>query len=121
MPHDAVEAGGQGNCDECADDTGHHVRKALATRRRLSEAGFGFTIPEGAYYVLADFSGLSDKDDTAFAKWMAAEVGVAGVPGSSFYHAGAGRGKSMIRFAFCKKQETLDQAAERLSGLTARV
>jgi aspartate/methionine/tyrosine aminotransferase len=52
---------------------------------------------------------------------MAAEIGVAGVPGSSFYHAGAGRGKSMIRFAFCKKQETLDRAAERLTGLTARV
>ena len=87
----------------------------------LAEAGFTFSTPEGAYYVLADFSGLSDKDDAAFARWMAAEIGVAGVPGSSFYHAGAGRGKSMIRFAFCKKQETLDRAAERLSGLTARV
>jgi len=87
----------------------------------LAEAGFTFSTPEGAYYVLADFSALSDKDDAAFARWMAAEIGVAGVPGSSFYHAGAGRGKSMIRFAFCKKQETLDRAAERLTGLTARV
>ncbi len=87
----------------------------------LAEAGFNFSTPVGAYYVLADFSALSDKDDTAFGKWMAAEIGVAGVPGSSFYHAGSGRGKNMIRFAFCKKQETLDQAAERLAGLTARV
>ena len=87
----------------------------------LADAGFTFSLPEGAYYVLADFSALSDKDDTTFAKWMAAEVGVAGVPGSSFYHAGAGRGKSMIRFAFCKKQETLDQAADRLCRLAARV
>jgi aminotransferase len=87
----------------------------------LAEAGFKFSTPEGAYYVLADFSALSDKDDTAFGKWMAAEIGVAGVPGSSFYHAGAGRGKNMIRFAFCKRQETLDQAAERLAGITARV
>jgi aminotransferase len=87
----------------------------------LAEAGFTFSTPEGAYYVLADFSALSDKDDTAFAKWMAAEVGVAGVPGSSFYHAGAGRGRNMIRFAFCKKQETLDRAAERLQSLSARV
>jgi len=87
----------------------------------LTEAGFKFSTPEGAYYVLADFSALSDKDDTAFGKWMAAEIGVAGVPGSSFYHAGAGRGKNMIRFAFCKRQETLDQAAERLAGITARV
>jgi aminotransferase len=87
----------------------------------LAEAGFTFSMPEGAYYVLADFSNLSDKDDVGFAKWMASEIGVAGVPGSSFYHAGSGRGKTMIRFAFCKKQETLDRAAERLSGLTARV
>ena len=87
----------------------------------LAEAGFTFSIPEGAYYVLADFSALSDKSDVEFAKWMAADVGVAGVPGSSFYHAGSGRGKNMIRFAFCKKQETLDRAAERLAGLTARV
>jgi len=87
----------------------------------LAEAGFTFSLPEGAYYVLADFSAISDKNDADFARWMAAEVGVAGVPGSSFYHAGAGRGKSMIRFAFCKKQETLDRAAERLAGLAARV
>ena len=87
----------------------------------LQEAGFTFSTPEGAYYVLADFSALSDKDDTTFAKWLTAEVGVAGVPGSSFYSAGSGRGKNMIRFAFCKKQETLDRAAERLAGLAARV
>jgi aminotransferase len=87
----------------------------------LADAGFTFSTPEGAYYVLADFSGLSDRNDVEFAKWMAADVGVAGVPGSSFYHAGAGRGKSMIRFAFCKKQETLDRAAERLASLSARV
>ena len=77
--------------------------------------------PQGRRPTGTDFSALSDKDDTAFGKWMAAEIGVAGVPGSSFYHAGSGRGKNMIRFAFCKKQETLDQAAERLAGLTARV
>src|SRR5688500_472306 len=87
----------------------------------LADAGFTFSAPEGAYYVLADFSGLSDRSDVEFAKWMAADVGVAGVPGSSFYHAGAGRGRSMIRFAFCKKQETLDRAAERLASLSARV
>ena len=87
----------------------------------LAEAGFTFSTPEGAYYVLTDFSALSDKDDASFARWMAAEIGVAGVPGSSFYHAGAGRGQNMIRFAFCKKQETLDRAAERLVTLSARV
>ncbi len=111
-----------------AFDAEYYNHLALDYRERrdsllpvLADAGFTFSLPEGAYYVLADFSSLSDTDDTTFARWMAAEIGVAGVPGSSFYHAGAGRGKSMIRFAFCKKQETLDQAAERLSRLAARV
>ena len=104
----------------------NHLSLDYRTRRDallpvLADAGFKFSTPEGAYYVLTDFSGLSDKDDTTFAKWMAAEIGVAGVPGSSFYSAGSGRGRNMIRFAFCKKQETLDHAAERLAGLTARV
>jgi aminotransferase len=104
----------------------NHLSLDYRTRRDallpvLADAGFKFSTPEGAYYVLTDFSGLSDKDDTTFAKWMAAEIGVAGVPGSSFYSTGSGRGKNMIRFAFCKKQETLDQAAERLARLTARV
>ena len=111
-----------------AFDAEYYNHLALDYRERrdsllpvLADAGFTFSLPEGAYYVLADFSSLSDTDDTTFARWMAAEIGVAGVPGSSFYHAGAGRGKSMIRFAFCKKQETLDQAADRLSRLAARV
>jgi aminotransferase len=104
----------------------NHLSLDYRTRRDallpvLAEAGFKFSTPEGAYYVLTDFSALSDKDDVTFAKWMAAEIGVAGVPGSSFYSVGSARGKNMIRFAFCKKQETLDQAAERLAGLTARV
>jgi aminotransferase len=86
----------------------------------LRDAGFNFTSPEGAYYALCDFSALSDKDDATFGRWMAAEVGVAGVPGSSFYH-GGGPGKSMIRFAFCKRKETLEQAAERLSAIRAIV
>jgi aminotransferase len=86
----------------------------------LTEAGFAFTQPEGAYYVLADFSALSDMDDVAFAKWMCTEVGVATVPGSSFYHDRA-LGSSLVRFAFCKKYETLKRAAERLATVRATV
>ena len=86
----------------------------------LTEAGFSFSIPEGAYYILADFSELSDRNDTEFAHWLAEEVGVAGVPGSSFYHEPA-MGKSLIRFAFCKKLDTLRAAGERLVSLRARV
>ena len=86
----------------------------------LSEAGFDFAVPEGAYYILADFTKLSDKTDVEFAKWMAKEVGVATVPGSSFYHERE-LGRSLVRFAFCKKSETLQRAAERLQTLPQHV
>jgi aminotransferase len=86
----------------------------------LTEAGFAFSVPEGSYYILADFSELSDLDDTAFAKWLAEDIGVAGVPGSSFYHDPA-LGKTLIRFAFCKKLDTLRAAGDRLASLRARV
>ena len=86
----------------------------------LTEAGFKFTKPEGAYYTLADFSDLSDEEDTKFARWMAAEVGVATVPGSSFFSNPAD-GRKIVRFAFCKKLETLQAAGERLATLRAKV
>ena len=86
----------------------------------LREAGFQFSTPEGVYYIFADFSSISDLDDVTFAKWMTQEVGVATVPGSSFYSRKED-GRSFVRFAFCKKQATLDQAAERLSKLRALV
>lgn len=82
----------------------------------LREAGFQFTVPEGAYYILADYSALSGDDDVTFARWLASEVGVAGVPGSSFYHDGSTE-RRLIRFAFCKRAETLQAAAERFSGM----
>jgi aspartate/methionine/tyrosine aminotransferase len=86
----------------------------------LTAAGFAFSVPEGAYYILADFSPLSTDDDVTFAKWMTREIGVATVPGSSFYHDPA-LGRSLTRFAFCKRLETLQRAAERLARLTAKV
>ena len=86
----------------------------------LQESGFRCQAPEGAYYILADFSELSDQDDVTFAKWLAQDVGVAGVPGSSFYH-DPQLGRSLIRFAFCKKIETLKAAGERLAEVRAKV
>jgi aminotransferase len=86
----------------------------------LAEAGFTFSVPEGAYYILADFSTLSDMDDVGFAKWMAEEIGVAAVPGSSFYHH-RDLGRTLVRFAFCKRIDTLKRAAERLSRVRERV
>lgn len=86
----------------------------------LTEAGFLFSLPQGAYYILADFSALSDTPDDVFARWMTADVGVATVPGSSFYGDGD-LGRRFVRFAFCKKTETLARAAERLATLRAKV
>jgi aspartate/methionine/tyrosine aminotransferase len=86
----------------------------------LDDAGFRFCAPEGAYYILADFTGLSDLRGVEFALWLAKDVGVATVPGTSFYH-DPRLGETVTRFAFCKKKETLERAAERLAQLSARV
>ncbi|HIL88969.1 MAG TPA: aminotransferase class I/II-fold pyridoxal phosphate-dependent enzyme [Gemmatimonadetes bacterium] len=79
----------------------------------LKDSGFKFSTPEGAYYVLADFSGLSSEDDTTFSKKLAKDGGVAPVPGSSFFSVPE-RGRSIVRFAFCKTIKTLEAAGERL-------
>lgn len=82
----------------------------------LRDAGFRFSVPEGAYYVLADFSALSRLPDREFALWLAKDVGIATVPGTSF-HATPGLGANYVRFAFCKKLDTLERAAERLRAM----
>jgi aminotransferase len=84
----------------------------------LLDAGFQCRPPEGAYYILADFSGIGSAgvaDDTAFAVWLSREVGVTPVPGSSFYRDGGGR--SLVRFVFCKTEDILTEAARRLRGV----
>lgn len=86
----------------------------------LSRCGFRFSSPEGAYYVLADYSQLSDLEDRDFAIWLAREGGVATVPGSSFY-ATPGGGRRSVRFAFCKRLETLQAAVQRLERLPSLV
>lgn len=82
----------------------------------LEEVGFLFVPPQGAYYVMADFSAISNVDDVAFSQRMVREIGVATVPGSSFFQQKE-LGRSSIRFCFCKKDETLDLAEERLRTL----
>ena len=80
----------------------------------LRDLGFSFSTPQGAYYILADFGGLSRLDDTHFASAMVTEGKVAAVPGSSFYLDGR-RGRGQVRFSYCKKDSTLHDAARRLS------
>jgi aminotransferase len=84
----------------------------------LAAAGFRCTPPAGAYYVMTDFSGLSDLPDDRFAEWLTIEHGVAPVPGSSFYSRPE-LGRSVVRFAFCKTMEMLGEAAQRLRAVGA--
>jgi aminotransferase len=82
----------------------------------LGEIGFGFEPPEGAYYLMAEISAFGVRDDVEFARYLVREIGVATVPGSSFFRDKA-LGRSYVRFCFCKRDETLDSAAERLRKL----
>ena len=82
----------------------------------LQNAGFKCDAPEGAYYVMCDISDFGFADDIEFTKHLIREIGVAVVPGSSFYH-DKSLGARQVRFCFCKKDETLEAAAERLSKL----
>ncbi|CAN5295381.1 aminotransferase class I/II-fold pyridoxal phosphate-dependent enzyme [soil metagenome] len=82
----------------------------------LQNAGFKCDAPEGAYYVMTDISGFGFKNDIEFTRFLIQEIGVAVVPGSSFYH-DANLGAQQVRFCFCKKDETLEAAAERLQKI----
>jgi aminotransferase len=82
----------------------------------LTDAGFRCFRPRGAYYVMTDISGFGFADDVAFTKYLVKEIGVAAVPGSSFYN-DPRDGAKQVRFAFCKRDETLDEAGKRLRKL----
>jgi aminotransferase len=87
--------------------------RRLYMLKSLEELGFSCLRPEGAFYVFADFSGLSDLDDFAFAEYLARKVGVAVVPASSFY-ARRAAGRTMVRFTFTKRHATLAEAVRRM-------
>ena len=80
----------------------------------LAKLGLKYTDPQGAYYVLVDVSEFGVKDDVKFCEWMAQYVGVAAVPGSSFFKEDI---HNLIRFHFAKKDDTLNEAIKRLANL----
>ena len=82
----------------------------------LEGAGFRCFRPRGAYYIMTDISAFGFDDDVAFTKYLVKEIGVAAVPGSSFYN-DPRDGAKQVRFAFCKKDATLDEAGRRLRKL----
>ena len=85
----------------------------------LEHAGFRTFVPDGAYYIMTDISRFGFADDVEFTRYLIREIGVACVPGSSFYSIPE-RGQHQVRFCFCKKDETLTLAAERLDKLNCR-
>jgi aminotransferase len=82
----------------------------------LTGAGFQCFKPRGAYYIMTDISAFGFPDDVSFAKYLVKDIGVAAVPGSSFYRDPAS-GKTHLRFTFCKTEKTFQAAAERLAKL----
>ena len=84
----------------------------------LDKAKLTYTKPQGAYYVLVDIKPLGWDDDVKFSEWLVKEIGVAGVPGSSFFREPV---KNLIRFHFAKKLETLDRAGEKLLRLAEKI
>jgi aspartate/methionine/tyrosine aminotransferase len=85
----------------------------------LRDAGFVCFEPEGAYYIMTDISGFGFPDDVSFARHLVTDVGVASVPGSSFYR-DAASGRTKVRFCFCKKEETFAAAEARFAALKLR-
>ena len=81
--------------------------------QRLEQAGFRCYRPNGAYYIMTDISDFGFADDLSFVRHMIEKVGVAAVPGSSFF-SDSNAGATLIRFCFCKKYETLEKAGDRL-------
>jgi aspartate/methionine/tyrosine aminotransferase len=82
----------------------------------LEQAGFKTFVPDGAYYIMTDIANFGFGNDVDFTRHLIRDIGVACVPGSSFYSVPE-RGAQQVRFCFCKKDETLNLAAERLAKL----
>ena len=86
----------------------------------LTDVGFRCVRPGGAYYIMAEIEPFGWDDDVAFAIYLASEIGVATVPGSSFYSPGHPDAKKFIRFCFCKEMTTLYAAVEKLQQLKVK-
>jgi len=98
------------------DLSGHYKTRRDLLMGILTDAGFKPLSPQGAYYIMADISNFGFPNDIAFAKHLVENIGVSCVPGSSFFETPK-VGDQWVRFCFCKKEETLEAARERLTKL----
>jgi aminotransferase len=94
----------------------HYRERRDRLMKMLDEAGLNPMLPKGAYYIMCDVSSFGYPNDVEFTKFLVKDIGVAAVPGSSFFR-DPEAGKDIIRFTFCKKEETLRAAEERLQKL----
>ncbi len=124
--HDFLTVGAAAPLQEAAvtalnfDDSYYtHLREIYTEKKDfflkgLDKIGLKYTIPQGAYYVMVDISEFGATDDVVFCEWLAEAVGVAAVPGSSFFR---GDVNHLIRFHFAKNIDTLAEALERLGKI----
>jgi aspartate/methionine/tyrosine aminotransferase len=94
----------------------HYQQRRDRVMKMLEQAGLNPMLPKGAYYIMCDVGGWGYPNDVEFSRFLVKDVGVAAVPGSSFF-SDPRAGKDIIRFTFCKKEETLRAAEERLAKL----
>jgi aminotransferase len=127
--HDFLTVGAASPLQEAAlvalqfdDDYYIRLRESYTEKKNfflqgLASLGLIFTVPQGAYYVLVDISEFGAANDVEFCDWLACEVGVAAVPGSSFFREDV---HHLIRFHFAKNLETLSEALKRLATLRSK-
>jgi len=102
--------------DYYRDLAAHYAARRDRLLAVLERTGFRCYRPSGAYYIMTDISAFGFDNDVDFTRYLVQEIGVAGVPGSSFYRDPA-RARTKLRFCFCKRDETLDEAERRLAKL----
>jgi aspartate/methionine/tyrosine aminotransferase len=127
--HDFLTVGAAAPLQEAAvtalnfgDDYYHKLKEVYTEKKEffiqgLEKLGLQYTIPQGAYYVLVDIAEFGALSDMEFCEWLAGEVGVAAVPGSSFFKDNVNH---LIRFHFAKNIDTLSEALKRLESLRSK-
>lgn len=126
--HDFLTVGAPAPLQEGAalvlDDDGYFEKLAREYQRRrdlflplIQRAGFVARVPQGAYYVMAEYPDVGIDDDVAFTRFLIEKIGVAVVPASSFYRPGQTEAKRRVRFCYPKRDETLLEAGRRLRSL----
>jgi aspartate/methionine/tyrosine aminotransferase len=100
------------------DLSAHYAERRNRLLDVLTRSGFECIKPSGAYYIMTDITGFGFRNDVEFVRHLVTEIGVAAVPGSSFYR-DPSRGMQKVRFCFCKRDETLAEAERRLAALLA--